>query len=440
MTIRLSDDHARVVATAEMAPKSEGFLVEGTRFWVVRPRISGATVSGLSTLISGAYVGMEIGHSKKKQRGFTALATPPVVTADVPGHFFVLRTPELGSLDYGTPIYFRHLHVGQVASYELDKTGTSISVRVFVRAPYDQYVTGDTRFWHASGIDLSVSAAGVNLQTQSLLSILVGGIAFDTPPTGRTVPAAASDTVFTLFANRAEAHRPAARDPQVFVLVFRQSVRGLSPGAPVEFRGIPVGEVTHVTPRFDAQTTDFSAAVTIRVDPRLAVQVFDEPGGDATVRRKREMETMMSHGFRAQLRSANLLTGALYVAFDFFPDAPPVTIDWSQQPVELATVPGALEGLEASVASIVKKLDRLPIDRIGQGLDKALLELDRTLLSARTTLDNAGRIVEPDLALGEQLGTTLEELARAARGLRGLADYLERHPESLVRGKTGGPD
>src|SRR5215468_1750606 len=167
--IRLSDDHRSVVATAQMAPKTEDFLVDDSDFWVVRPRISGATVSGLGTLISGAYVGMEIGTSKQAKREFTALATPPVVTGDVPGRFFVLKAPDLGSLDVD---------------------GKSLNVRVFVRAPYDQYVTPDTRFWQASGINMSLSASGLTVQTQSLLSILVGGVAFETPATGAVLAAA----------------------------------------------------------------------------------------------------------------------------------------------------------------------------------------------------------------------------------------------------------
>ena len=436
--IRLSDDRQGVIATAQMAPKTEEFLVEDTKVWVVRPRISGATVSGLGTLISGAYIGMEIGHSRKKQRDFVALAAPPVVTGDVPGRFFVLETPNLGSLDYGTPIYFRRLEVGQVVSYELDKAGQSFGVRVFVHAPYDQYVTPSTRFWHASGIDLSLSATGVSVQTQSLLSVLIGGIAFETPATGPVLPAADADTVFPLFVNRAEAYKPAARDPHSYVLVFRQSIRGLSQGAPVEFRGVPIGEVVEISPQFDAKTDDFTVSVTIRVDPRmLGVKVVDEDPGDASARRKRTIETLVARGFRAQLRSGSLLTGALFVAVDFFPDAPPATVDWSQEPVELPTVPGQMEGLEASVASILRKIDKMPLQGIGDGLKKAISELDLTLVSARGTLDNADKLVQPNSVLGEQLGTTLQEVSRAARGLRVLADYLEQHPEALLRGKPG---
>jgi paraquat-inducible protein B len=437
--IRLSDDHRSVVLSAQMQPRTEGFLVEDTKFWVVRPRVSGATVSGLGTLVSGAYVGMEIGKSEKRQRTFEGLEIPPVVTGDVPGRFFVLKTPDLGSLDNGTPLFFRRLKVGEVASYQLDESGGSLSVQVFVRAPYDQYVTANTRFWHASGVDVSLSASGLSVQTQSFLSILIGGIAFETPATGPVLSPAEADAVFTLFKDRAEAFKPAARDPHTYVVVFNQGVRGLAAGAPVEFRGIPVGEVVDVTAQVDPKTFQFSVPVTLRVDAeRLGVKVIDSaPAADRETLRRKLVDTLVARGVRAQLRTGNLLTGALYVALDFFPDAAPATVDWSQHPVQLPTIPGQLEAVEASVVSIIKKLDEIPYEAIGLDLRKAIVELDRTLVSARGTLDNANTLIEPSSVLGQQLDSTLQEVSGAARALRLLADYLERHPEALIRGKTG---
>ncbi len=452
-SIRLSDDHTRVITTAQMAPKTESFLVEDTEFWIVSPRISGANVTGLSTLISGSYIGMEIGHSKVTKRDFVALDAQPVVTADVVGRFFRLSAPKLGSLDTGTPIYFRQLQVGQVASYELDKDGTALTIKVFVRAPYDQYVTSNTRFWNASGIDVSLSASGLTVQTQSLLSILVGGIAFETPATGPVLPPAEADTVFTLFSDRTTAFKLSARDPQSFLLVFSDSVRGLTVGAPVEFRGIPIGEVTAVSAQVDAKTFEFSAPVTVVLDAvRMGVKFVDvAPGADVALIRRQVIDSLVAHGVRAQLRSGNLLTGALFVAFDFFPDAPAAPVDWSEKPPRLPAIPGELEAIEASAASIIKKLDQVPYKQIGDDLRKVMAELDRTLVGARGTLDhadklvdsadslvgNADKLIEPNSLLGAELGGTLQEVSRAARALRVLADYLEQHPEALIRGKPG---
>src|SRR5713226_2148290 len=279
-TIELSRSHERVIATAQMTTRTEDFLVEDTRLWVVRPRISGANVTGLGTLISGAYIGFEIGASKEHKRDFVGLETPPVITSEVPGRLFVLKTPDLGSLDDGTPVFFRRLQVGQVSSYALDPDGKLLTVKVFVRAPYDQYVSPNTRFWHASGVDVSLSASGLKVQTQSALSILIGGIAFDTDSTLPVLPAAEANTTFTLFENREKAFEPGPRNPQTYQLIFNESVRGLAAGAPVEFRGIPIGEVADLRAQIDLKTFQFSVPVTIHLDPqRLGVKVLGASSG-----------------------------------------------------------------------------------------------------------------------------------------------------------------
>ncbi len=445
-TIRLSDDHRRVIITAQMAPRTEGFLAEDTKFWVVRPRISGATVTGLGTLISGAYIGLEIGTSNKQKRDFVALETQPVVTGDLPGRLFVLKTPDLGSLDLGAPVYFRRLQVGEVASYQLDKDGKFLTVKVFVHAPYDQYVNPDTRFWHASGVDVSLSASGLKVETQSALSILIGGIAFETAAAAAVLPPAEANTAFTLYRNRAQAFEPGARNPQNYQLIFNESVRGLARGAPVEFRGIPVGEVTDVRAQIDLKTFKFSVPVTIRLDPRrLGVRILGTSRGmnlDAVSRKL--LDSLIAHGVRAQLQTGNLLTGAVYVAFDFFPGSPPATVDWSQTPPQMPTIPGQLQTTAASVENIIKKVEKMPLQQIGNSLQTALTDLDLTLVSARGTLvsaqgtlDNTGNLTAPNSAQIQQLSGTLQEVSRAARSVRVLADYLERHPEALLRGKKG---
>ena len=438
-SIRLTEDHHHVIATAKMVPESEDFLVEDTKFWKVTPRISGASVTGLATLISGAYIGTEIGKSHIKKSDFVALATPPVVTGDTPGRFFELKTKDLGSVDYGTPVYYRRLQVGKVASYMLDKDGQVLTVKIFVNAPYDRFVTPETRFWQASGIDLSLSASGVSVKTQSFLSMLVGGLAFETPLTATASAPAPADTVFTLYASRAEAYRPPPKNPQTYLLVFKHSVRGLEIGAPVEFRGIRIGQVEEVHAEFNAKTSTFDIPVTISVDPeRLGVKVKGvQPGtfGDLTVHRK-IVDTLVAHGLRAQLKTGNLLTGALYVAIDIFPDAPPFKVDWSQTPPRIATLPNKLEGIDRSVASLVKKLEKLPYEQIGNDLQKAIVEFDQTLVSTRRTIDHADKLIDPSSGLDLELMGTLQEMRRTARALRVLSDYLERHPEALIRGKT----
>ncbi len=313
-----------------------------------------------------------------------------------------------------------------MASYALDSDGQSFSVKVFVNAPYDRYVSRDTRFWQASGIDVSLTASGLSVQTQSLLSILIGGIAFETPA-GSTSPAAEANTDFPLFSDRTTAFKLSARNPQDFVLIFKDSVRGLTPGAPVEFHGIPVGEVVDIQAKINAETFEFSAPVTIRVDAtRLGVQIVDlPPGADFATARQKLIDTLVAHGVRAQLRSGSLLTGALFVSFDFYPDDPPVTVDWSHPPVRVADRARASSRCSRrSSSNIVDKLDQMPFKAIGRRLRKTLGEVDHTLVSARGTLDtgrdtfqDAGKLIEPNSVLGAELGNTLQEVSRAARSV-----------------------
>ena len=439
-TIRLSDDHQRVIASVGMAPETKDFFVEDTRFWVVRPRISGANVTGLGTLISGAYIGLEIGKSKSRKHDFVALKEAPVVTREAPGRFFVLNTADLGSLDYGTPLFFRRLQVGEVVSYALAADGHALTVKVFVNAPYDHFVTPETRFWHASGIDMSLSANGLSVQTQSALSILIGGIAFGTPPASAELPPADAETVFTLFSDRTQAYRPARGDPQTYELVLTQSVRGLTRGAPVEFRGFPVGEVADLRSDVDPKTLEFFARVIVHIYPEMFVgniAIVDLKTAAGIAAHRQRLDTLIAHGLRAQLRSGNLLTGAMYVGLDFFPDAAPVTVDWSESPVRIPVIPGELEAIEATLARIVKKLDKVPVEAIGNDLAKALVDLRGTLGSAERALDGAGKVIAPNSPLQTDLATTLQDVSRAAQALRDLLDYLERHPEALIRGKTG---
>jgi paraquat-inducible protein B len=478
-SVALAKDRTGVVATAELSKEAEAFLAEDTRFWVVRPRVSGGSVTGLGTLLGGSYIGVDVGTSEKRRREFTGLDAPPVVALDVPGRQFVLRAEDLGSLDVGAPIYFRRVQAGQVVAFELDKEGKGVTLKIFVYAPYDQYVTANTRFWHASGIDFSLDATGFKVDTQSVIAILVGGIEFQTPPDSGPVPAADNDTVFRLYANRTVAFKHPDVISETYVVVFKDSVRGLSVGAPVDFRGIVVGEVTAINVDFDPVKKEFTMPVEVLFYPdRLRSRLLKgsaDPRKVAVNARER-LDGFVEHGLRAQLRTGNLLIGQLYVALDFFPDTPKAKVDWTKSPPEVPTVAGGFEELQATLTQIAKTLEKVPFDAVAtdlrqvlQGVNRtlkevtpgargALEEVRRTLQSAdqlvkrldqeiapearsalteaRRTLGVAERTLAADAPLQQDMRETLRELARAAQALRVLADYLERHPEALVRGKN----
>lgn len=425
-TIKLSEDHKSMIATARMSPNAKDLLVKDTKFWVVRPRITGLNISGLDTLISGNYVGMQLGQSEEKEFSFVALETPPL-TGDVPGRVFTLKTTELGSLDIGVPVFFRQLQAGQVVSYELDKAGEFLNVKIFVQAPYDKYVTSDTRFWQASGIDVSLTSSGIHVKTESMMSILAGGVAFETPARDSRLPPAKAETTFNLFSDRTEAFKPPVCNPHTYLIVFKQSVRGLTLGAPVQFYGITIGEVTKITPEVDVKTMESSVNVLICMDPkRYGVKFMDVPPDEDLKSGHRKMvEILVSRGLRVQLNTGNLLTGSLLVSLAFAPDAPAVVLDWAQDPLQLPTVPDKLDSIEDSIAELLKNLNQTVVGARG------------TITSADKLLDSANQLIEPNSVMSAELNNMLQQGSGAARALRVLADYLERHPEALIRGKAG---
>lgn len=461
--ITISEDITQVIATVELRKEVTPYLVEDTKFWVVRPRISGGGISGLGTLMGGSYIGVDVGRSKQPQRAFTGLEVAPVVAMDVPGSRFQLHSTDIGSLDIGSPVYFRRIPVGQVVSYELDKDGKGVTFKVFIAEPYDKHVRANTRFWNASGVDLSIDANGLKVDTQSLMSILIGGIAFQTLDEGGEAPPTSANTTFTLFATRDEAMKNRDTISQSFALIFKESVRGLSPGAPVDFRGLTVGEVSGIHVTHDARTKEVNMLVEMRIYPeRLRSRVVGrvpDPKEYSGV-----LNDMVANGLRAQLTSGNLLTGQLIVALDFFPNAPKEKVNWAMSPPQFPTTPGSLVELQATLMRILKKLDKLPLDEVVGDVRQAVQTLDATLKDAdqlirnvdkdilpgigmtleearktldegRKTLSAAKQTLSADAPLQHDLRTTLRELGRTAQSLRLLTDYLERHPESLIRGK-----
>ncbi|MDX1375710.1 MAG: MlaD family protein [Burkholderiales bacterium] len=455
--IELARDRSTVLVHARMEKYAEDYLVEDSRFWVVRARITGANVQGLGTLFSGAYIGMDVGKSTQHTRIFTGLEEQPVVTTDVPGRHFVLRGPVLGSFTVGAPVYFRKIAVGEVESYALDRDGNGVSIRIFVRAPHDQYVNTATRFWEASGIDVKLDAAGVQLETESLASIVIGGIAFQTRGDAAGAELAGEDAEFRLFRNRAAAlaYRDVVTTP--FAFRFRESLRGLSIGAPIDFRGIIIGEVTDIRPQYDDDELYMVALANVYPE-RMGARLI---GGSARERlgltRQEAVDELVRIGARGQLRTGNLLTGQLYIALDFFKDAQPEGVLWNESPPRFPTVEGAFTGIEQNIAQVTRKLAAVPFEDIGNDLRHTLETLDRTLKTIDRTVAQVGTEVTPELreslvALRRSLGEidrllaedaplqqdargALREVARAAASVRALADYLERHPEALLRGK-----
>jgi paraquat-inducible protein B len=457
----LSPDHKRVIASAELSKDAENMLADDSRFWVVRPRISGGTVSGLGTLIAGSYIGMDVGVQKAKRHDFVGLESPPVITADVPGREYVLKSDTMGSLDVGAPIYFRRLQVGQVTSYELDADGMGVTLHIFINAPYDKYVMKNTRFWQASGVDVKLDSSGVKMNTESLVSILVGGLAFETPaPQPGMSDAAISDDMteapplqsFSLFSTHADAMKRHDRIVDSYVFNFSESVRGLSVGAEVDFRGIVLGEVTAIYTRYDPVKREFSIPVRVNFYPERFTmrQESGASRGSLVDDRRKLLDWMVQHGFRGQLRTGSILTGQRYIAVDFFPNVTKATVDWNADPPGIPTVPGGLQSLQDSIQALVTKLNKIPLEGIGKNLNETLKQANElvrtldteispeakaTLSAAHDALNATTHLMQQDSPLQTNAAETMKELGRTAAAFRNLAEYLEQHPEALLRGK-----
>jgi paraquat-inducible protein B len=463
--VELSKDYSRVVVKAQMQKYAEDMLVDDTTFWVVAPRVTLSGVSGLSTLLSGNYIGLQPGKSHSHKHDFTGLDVAPAIT-DQPGRQFVLKASTLGSVGVGSPLYHRSVSVGEVLGYDLAPDGKSIDITVFVNAPYDKYVTSTTRFWNASGIDVSVGAEGVQVRTEALVAVLAGGVAFDTPEfLGAGEPVAASAS-FTMYPSKLVAMKQPELLERRFALFFDESVRGLSVGAPVTLLGLTVGQVTDVSLTLNPETLVLRPRALFTFYPeRLIARTSAEQraeigklvsGGKGE--RNQLLRRMIDKGLRAQLKTGNLLTGELYVAFDYYPNAPKVNIDWNTEPLQLPVASGGLASIEAKLESILTKIDRMPLEAMGVGVKDLIATLDKTLKQANILLGNIDTQLVPattktledlhraisngdqalfgkDSAAPQDLRDTLQEMAAAARSVRVLVDYLQRHPEALIRGK-----
>ncbi|TDF66377.1 intermembrane transport protein PqiB [Cupriavidus sp. L7L] len=456
-TARLAADRSHVIATIALTKDARNFAVADTRFWVVRPRFAVSGVSGLETLLSGAYIGVDAGKSAETKHSFTGLENPPVITTDATGRQFVLRAQDLGSLDIGSPVYYRRVRVGHVVAYQLEPNGRDISLRVFVNKPYDKLVSADTRFWHASGVDLKLDANGLKLSTQSLATVMLGGVAFQAPDHSTAQAPAAENTEYLLAADQSEAMKePDELAPALAVLNFDQSVRGLSPGAPVDFRGVTVGQVRSIGIEYQRDKKAFRMPVVVELYPsRMGLREKDV-ADDA--RKRAIVHSMVQRGMRAQMRTGNLLTGQMYVALDFFPKASsPVNLDLNASVPELPTTPGTFDELQAKLGDIVTKIGKVPFDQIGQDARTAMVSMNKMLVKAdklvaqvngdvapqvvaalqdmRRTLDTANGALAPDASLQQDTRRMMQELTQTAVSLRMLTDYLERHPEALLQGK-----
>ena len=480
--ITITKDLQHVRVTVRMTREAERMLHGDTKFWVVKPRFFAGSISGLETLISGSYIGM----LPSKQSGpvetrFAGLENPPVLQSDEPGHTFLLSAPRIGNINLGSPVYYRDLTVGEVLGWDVADMADSVTIHLFVRAPFDKYVHDTSRFWNASGATVRLGVNGLELQLESLRAVVLGGIAFDTTPEARKSPVSTENHEFVLYRSKEAADAAGYQQRVPMVAYFGGSVAGLAVGSPVALRGIRIGEVTSVGLQYNRSSDSVSVPVQFEVEPE---RISDWP-----VRPNSELPSTLSdlvkRGLRVRLDSTSLLTGQKQLTIDVFPGSPAAALRVEGNRYVIPALPNGSDDIMASASAILAKLDAVPFDQIGQNLNGALQglngianddQLRQSLQSLHDTLESAHELVErlnngtgPFLQRLPTIADELEESVRranrlvgsmdtgygnnssfnrdfdrmmnqitdTARSVRVLADLLSRHPEALIRGRTG---
>ena len=438
-TVALSHDLDGVVVTAKLERAALPLLHEDTQFWVVRARIGVGGVSGLGTMLSGGYIELAPGTGPLGRRDFHGLDEPPVTPAGTPGlHLSLVGDPK-GSLSPGDPILYDAFTVGRIESSEFDVASQEVHYGAFIESPYDALVSSRTRFWNSSGLSFSATADGIELHTGSLQSLLLGGVAFGLPDDVKPGTPADDGASFRLFRDRkAISERPYHFGTE-YVVEFARSVRGLRPGAPVEYRGLRSGSVERIMLR--EMTEGRGSQNEIGEGAPIAVLIRLEPGrlemGDSAAGIARLEETItasVANGLRATLSTGSLLTGSLYVALDMYRDDPPAEVGRFAGHPTIPTIAGGLEGIEQRVVRLLDKLNALPLDDVTRSADATLRSADGTLSELEQTVAELRLLVASDevQTLPRSLDSTLAEIDRTLRSLNSLAKTLDDQPNALI--------
>ncbi|WP_428484820.1 intermembrane transport protein PqiB [Rhodopila sp.] len=481
-SVVLSKDLKQVEVHVQMNAQAAPLLTDHAKFWVVRPRLNGINISGLETLLSGAFIAIDPGApGGRPATRFKGLEAPPDVRSDEPGRSYTLMTDSIGAIGQGAPVFFRNVVVGEVLGYTIPAGGIGlIPVKVFVREPYDHDIRQDTRFWDVSGVQVEVGPSGFHLQIQSLQAVLSGGVAFGLPPQRRENPApeATDNANFKLFASKGDADLAGYREQTKFVTYLRGSVQGLAVGSPVDMFGFQIGNVTGIQLAVDPRRGQAQVRVSMVVQPERFLsedQITQNPPLTS-------VQAMVNNGMRAETNTSSLLTGASMMSMTFVPNAAPVKVTTEGDEIVLPSQSGTgLVGIEDALSGLSTKLSSMPLDQIGQNLNsllshadstvndpdlkQALHELNQSMQSVQhlvaQTNRGAGPLMQRLPEMSRQLQQTiahanealnsysgdsnfhrdldqaLEQLNETATSLRTLADFLKRHPSSLLFGRNG---
>lgn len=434
--VALSEDLSHTLVTVRMQQDTARMLNDKTRFWVVKPRIGREGISGLGTVLSGAYIELQPGDGKKEKRRFQVEEKPPITEAGAKGLYLTLNARPGSSVATGDPVTYRNLTVGRVVDTEFLAAEKIIRHRIFIEQPYDVLVTESVRFWNVSGVTLQLDSGGFKVGVQSMETLIGGGITFGVPDQDMPAGAPAKpDSEFELYADEEAARRGLFDQYLEYVLLVQDSVRGLRRGAPVEYRGVRLGTVEQVPWHFTADQpetlTRFAIPVLIRIEPQ---RILEDEEANLDEWRDR-LDRMFDHGLRATLKSGNLLTGALFVDLNFQRNAEPFEQARFEGVQVFPSTTGGLAQLESQVAELMDKINSLPLEQIGNKLDRNLAASESTLKAFAGTAERLRQLLEDPAVAGmpERLNDTLSALEKTLAGLEPGSDAYRQLSGTLQR-------
>ncbi|GLR09815.1 paraquat-inducible protein B [Mixta theicola] len=416
----LTDDLHHVEIKARLNAGMEKLLHGDSVFWVVKPQVGREGITGLGTLLSGAYIELQPGSKGEKPGHYTLLDSPPLAPPDAKGIRIVLDSTKAGQLNPGDPVLFRGYRVGSVETSSFDADKRAMQYQLFVAAPYDRLVTSNVRFWKDSGIAVEMSASGMRVEMGSLTTLFSGGVSFDVPDGWELGRAAENQAEYHLYDDQRSIQDSLYTTHLDFLMFFSDSIRGLQPGAPVEFRGIRLGTVAqapYTVPGWNQSlNTDYRIPVLVRIEPDRFVNRL---GGDFDVRQ--HLRDGRKRGLRASLKTGNLLSGSLYIDLDFYDNAPQYKGPDKVAGLEIIpTVSGGLSQIQQKLMDALDKINKLPLNPMINQATGTLKESQRTLRELQKTLDNVNKITaNPSMQqLPQDMQQTLRELNRSMKGLQ----------------------
>jgi paraquat-inducible protein B len=408
--IKLNDELDGVIVTARINKEASTLLTKGSQFWVVKPRISLSSVSGLSTLLSGSYIEFSPGESVISQDKFIGLENPPSTPLGTPGLHITLNSSSDNAFDIGAPILFRGSQVGRIESAELNVEEGKMYYSVFIEEPYDKLITTNTHFWEVTGINFELSGQGISLNTGTIETLLGGGIAFDVPTYLTKGEQLTKHAYFSIFPNKQKVNERSFNVAQNYMLLFNQSIRGLTPGSPVEYKGLHIGEVVRTDIDYpeinNVLDKNTLLPVMIKIYPgRLSLQDNDIGLHKMQI----NMKQWIMSGLHGAISQNNLLLGSKFIELKYN-NTVLETPDFFGDLILIPTADDELEQLMTRVTNITKSIEEIPFGDIMESTSVALSVITESMDQFDATAERVEQLLNDpkSQSLIAQINATLK--------------------------------